>query len=399
MYRIQTLNKVSNVGIEQFSRDSYEVASEIINPDAILVRSANMLEMQIPESVKAVARAGAGVNNIPIEACSARGIVVFNTPGANANGVKELVFAGLLLSSRKILSGVQWAKSLAGHGESVPSLVEKGKSQFVGPEIKGKSLGVVGLGAIGVMVANDAIGLGMQVTGYDPFISVEAAWGLSRSVKRARSLESLLADSDYITLHVPLNGDTKRLINRDRLALMKKGTRLLNLARGPLVDNEALGAAISAGIVSTYVTDFPDEELLKLDNVICFPHLGASTPEAEDNCAVMAVNQLRGFLELGNIKNSVNFPDCELDMIGATKRVVIANRNIPNMVGQISTILASESMNIADMINRHKGDYAYNIIDVEGDMQPNLTDRIRGIDGVVMVRAIDPTTEEQSQDS
>ena len=397
MYRIQTLNKVSKIGIELFSRDSYEVASEIVNPDAILVRSANMLDMQIPESVKAVARAGAGVNNVPIDRCSASGVVVFNTPGANANGVKELVLAGLLLSSRKIVPGVLWAKGLAGQAD-VPSLIEKGKSQFGGPEIKGKSLGVVGLGAIGVMVANDALGLGMQVTGYDPFISVEAAWGLSRNVKRARSLESLLAESDYVTLHVPLNGDPKGLINRERFALMKKGARLLNLARGPLVDNEALHAALSAGIVSTYVTDFPDDDVLKLDNVISFPHLGASTPEAEDNCAVMAVNQLRAFLELGNIRNSVNFPDCELDMFGAAKRIVIANRNIPNMVGQISTILAGEIINISDMINRHKRDYAYNIMDVEGEVRPNLIDRLRGIDGVLMVRVIDPTAEEQSQE-
>ncbi len=398
MYRIQTLNKVSKVGIELFSRDTFEVASEIVNPDAILVRSANMLEMQIPESVKAIARAGAGVNNIPLEKCSARGIVVFNTPGANANGVKELVIAGLLLSSRKVLPGVQWAASLIGQGDAVPGLIEKGKSQFAGPEIKGKNLGVVGLGAIGVMVANDAVGLGMQVTGYDPYISVEAAWGLSRSVKRARSLDSLLADSDYITLHVPLNADTKGLLSRERFAVMKKGTRLLNLARGPLVDNEALRTAISAGIVSTYVTDFPDEELLRLDNVICFPHLGASTPEAEDNCAIMAVNQLIGFLEVGNTKNAVNFPDCELDLLGDNRRIVVANRNIPNMVGQISTLLAGEGINISDMINRHRGDYAYNIIDVEGDVHPGLIDRLRAIEGVIMVRVIDPSADDQGQE-
>jgi len=257
---------------------------------------------------------------------------------------------------------------------------------------------VVGLGAIGVMVANDAVGLGMQVTGYDPFISVEAAWGLARNVKRARSLESLLAESDYVTLHVPLNAETKGLLSRERFALMKKGARLLNLARGPLVDTEALRAALSAGIVSIYVTDFPDDDLLKLDNVICFPHVGASTPEAEDNCAIMASNQLIGFLEQGNIRNAVNFPDCELDMFGGVRRIIVANRNIPNMVGQISTILAGESINISDMINRHKGDHAYNIIDVEGDVQPHVIDQLRAIDGVIMVRVIDPSTEESGQE-
>ncbi|HEX3020204.1 MAG TPA: phosphoglycerate dehydrogenase [Chitinispirillaceae bacterium] len=388
MYKIQTLNKIANIGLEIFPRDDYEIASEILNPDAILVRSANMLDMQIPESVKAVARAGAGVNNIPVNKCSEKGIVVFNTPGANANGVKELVFAGLLLSSRKIFPGLMWAKSLVGKGDEVPNLIEKGKSDFTGPEIKGKKLGVVGLGAIGVMVANDALEMGMQVSGYDPFISVEAAWGLSRNVKRARGLESLIAESDYITLHVPLTDKTKGFINRERIAIMKKGVRLLNFARGGLVNNEHLKEALAEGIISTYVTDFPDEELLKMENVIAFPHLGASTPEAEDNCAIMASNQLRNFLETGNIKNSVNFPDCELDF-RAPSRLIIANKNIPNMVGQYTTILASEKINILDLINHHKGDYAYNIIDVDGKVTPSVMEKIRSIDGVIMVRVIE----------
>lgn len=387
MYKIQTLNKIANIGLELLPRDDYEVASEIINPDAILLRSANMLEMEIPASVKAVARAGAGVNNIPVNKCSERGIVVFNTPGANANGVKELVIAGLLMSSRKIFPGLMWAKTLVGRGDEVPNLIEKGKSGFVGPELKGKRLGVVGLGAIGVMVANDALGLGMQVSGYDPFISVEAAWGLSSNVKRARSLESLIAASDYITLHVPLTDKTKGFINRERLAIMKKGARLLNFARGGLVNNEHLKEALDQGIVSVYVTDFPDEELLKMENVIAFPHLGASTPEAEDNCAIMAVNQLKNFLEKGNIKNSVNFPDCELESRAPT-RIVIANRNIPNMVGQYTSILASEKINILGLINHHKGDYAYNIIDIDEEISPSVEESIKNIDGVIMVRVI-----------
>lgn len=388
MYKIQTLNKIANIGLELFPRDDYEIASEILNPDAILVRSANMLEMDIPASVKAIARAGAGVNNVPVSKCSEKGIVVFNTPGANANGVKELVLTGLLLSSRRIVPGLMWAKTLIGKGDEVPNLIEKGKSDFTGPEIKGKRLGVIGLGAIGVMVANDAVELGMQVSGYDPFISIEAAWGLSRNVKRARGLESLIADCDYITLHVPLTDKTKGLINRERMAIMKKGTRLLNFARGGLVNNEHLREALADGTIAAYVTDFPDEELLKMDNVIAFPHLGASTPEAEDNCAVMAVNQLRNFLDTGNIKNSVNFPDCELYSPAPT-RLIIANKNIPNMVGQISSILASEKINISDMINHHKGNYAYNIMAIDGKIAPEVTEKIRSIDGVIMVRVIE----------
>lgn len=387
MYKIQTLNKISALGLDLFPRDDYEIASEFNSPDAILVRSQNMLEMNIPESVKVIARAGAGVNNIPVEKCTTAGVVVFNTPGANANGVKELVLAGLLLSSRMIFPGLQWCKSLAGKGDEVPNLVEKGKNNFIGPEIKGKRLGVIGLGAIGVMVANDALELGMQVTGYDPFISVEAAWGLSRNVKRARGLESLFAESDYISLHVPLTEKTKGYINKERFNIMKKGARILNFARGGLVNNSDLFDALNEGIVSCYVTDFPDEELLKHEKVIAFPHLGASTPEAEDNCAIMAVNQTKDFLEYGNIKNSVNFPSCELDM-SAKYRIIIANRNIPNMVGQITTILAAEKINIADMLNRGKADIAYNIIDIDGDVDASVLDKISKIDGVIMVRLI-----------
>ncbi|MDR2728276.1 MAG: 3-phosphoglycerate dehydrogenase, partial [Chitinispirillales bacterium] len=330
MYKIQTLNKISTFGLELFPRDNYEIASEIVNPDAIVVRSFNMNEMEIPKSVQAVARAGAGVNNIPVDKCTDNGIVVFNTPGANANGVKELALAGLFMSSRRLVPGLLWAKSLIGKADEVPKLVEKGKSDFVGPEIKGKTIGIIGLGAIGVMVANDCVALGMKVTGYDPFISVEAAWKLSSNVKRANGLESLLAESDYISLHVPLSDKTKGIINKERFAIMKKGVRILNFSRGGLVNNNDLIEALDNGTVSVYVTDFPDENLLKQEKVIAFPHLGASTPEAEDNCAIMAVNQTKDYLECGNIKNSVNFPDCNLDFRSQT-RVVIANKNIPNM--------------------------------------------------------------------
>lgn len=387
MYKIQTLNKISTIGLEILPRDGFEVASEILNPDAVLVRSASMLTMEIPASVKAIARAGAGYNNIPVPACSEKGIVVFNTPGANANGVKELVIAGLLLSSRRLVPGIVWAKGLVGKGEEVPKLIEKGKSDFTGPEIKGKRLGIIGLGAIGVMVANDAVELGMNVTGFDPFISVEAAWGLSRTVKRARGLESLLEESDYVSLHVPLSDQTKGMINTERLVIMKKGARLLNFARGGLVNNADLKKALDEGKIGAYVTDFPDEELLKLDKVIAFPHLGASTPEAEDNCAIMAVNQVRDFLENGNIKNAVNYPDCDMGRVRGT-RVLIANKNVPNMVGQITTILAAEKINISDMINKHRGELAYNIIDIDGTIDDCTIGLLKGIAGVIMVRVI-----------
>jgi D-3-phosphoglycerate dehydrogenase / 2-oxoglutarate reductase len=389
MKKIQTLNKISTIGTDLFPRDEYEIASEILNPDAILVRSANMLTTEIPASVKVIARAGAGVNNIPVPACTERGIVVFNTPGANANGVKELVIAGMLLASRKIVPGIIWAKGLVGKGDEVPKLIEKGKSEFTGPEIKGKRLGVIGLGAIGVMVANDAVELGMSVTGFDPFISVEAAWGLSREVKRARGLESLLAESDYVTLHVPLNDQTKGMLGKERFAIIKKGARLLNFARGGLVNNADLRAAIADGRVSVYVTDFPDEEILSIPQVIGLPHLGASTPESEDNCAIMAVNQLRDFLENGNIKNSVNHPDCDMGNKPVDGvRIIIANKNVPNMVGQVTSILATEKINISDMINRHKGEIAYNIIDIDGQVNDSTIGKLKAIQGVIMVRLI-----------
>jgi D-3-phosphoglycerate dehydrogenase len=387
MFKIQTLNKIAMIGLDGFARDNYEIASEILNPDAILVRSADMHSMTLPPSVKAIGRAGAGVNNIPVEQCSKRGIVVFNTPGANANGVKELVLAGLLLSSRRIVPGIEWVRTLKGKGKEVGALVEKGKNDFVGPEIKGKKLGVVGLGAIGVMVANDALALGMEVAGYDPYISVEAAWGLARTVRRATSLDMLLAQSDYITLHVPLMDQTKGMLNRDKFALMKKGVRIVNLARGGLVKNADLLEALKAGAVGCYVTDFPDDDLLDVPNVIPIPHLGASTPEAEDNCAIMAVEQVRDFLESGNVKNSVNFPACALPVMGRN-RIVVANANVPNMVGQITTVLAADKINIVNMMNKSAGELAYNIIDIDGDVAEAQVEKLRKIEGVITARLI-----------
>jgi D-3-phosphoglycerate dehydrogenase len=390
MYKIQTLNKISPDGLANFPRDDYEIASEILNPDAILVRSADMHTMDIPATVKAVARAGAGTNNIPIPELTERGVIVFNTPGANANAVKELVIAALLFSSRPVHKAAEWAKGLAGNGDAIPDMAEKGKSQFVGPEIKGKTLGVIGLGAIGAMVANTAIGLGMDVIGYDPYISVDAAWSLSRAVHKAESLESLLSKSDYVTIHIPQTNDTKGYINADRIAMMKKGVRLLNFARGGLVVNADVLAAIESGKIASFVTDFADEELLKNDKVICLPHLGASTPEAEDNCAFMAVAQLRDFLENGNITNSVNFPKCRMDepIPQDGTRLCIANRNVPNMVGQITTILADAKMNIAAMVNQNRANVAYNIIDVENAIDDSIIEKIRNIDGVITVRTI-----------
>ena len=387
MFKIKTLNKISPVGLEVLPRADYEISSEIASPDGIILRSFNMHEMELPETLKAVARAGAGVNNIPIDRCTENGIVVFNTPGANANGVKELVLAGLFLSSRKVIDGVAWAKTLIGEGDQVPKLIEKGKSQFGGPEIKGKTLGVIGLGAIGVMVANDASALGMKVVGFDPFISVDRAWRLARATQKAVSLDDLIASSDYISIHAPLTDETKGMINKEKFALMKKGVRILNFARNGLVNNADLREAIAEGIVSCYVTDFADEELLQMDNVIGIPHLGASTPESEDNCAMMAASQLRDFLECGNLTNCVNFPDSELPF-ASQERVIIINKNIPKMVGQITGKIAEKGVNIANMLNRQKGDYAYNIIDIDGDFTEADVDELRAIDGIIMARLL-----------
>jgi D-3-phosphoglycerate dehydrogenase len=382
------MNKISPLGLDLFPRDRYEVASEIPNPDAILVRSADLHGAAIPDSVAAIARAGAGYNNIPVSRCSDRGVVVFNTPGGNANAVKELVIAALLLSSRRILGGVSWCASLAERADEVPELVEQGKARFEGPEIRGKILGVVGLGAVGVMVANDAIALGMEVIGYDPFISVDAAWNLSRSVQRAETLEGLLARSDYVTLHLPLNDATKGMLNAEKFRLMKKGSRIINLARGGLVNEGDIIAALEAEKISAYVTDFPSAELLSCKKALCIPHLGASTPEAEDNCAIMAAQQLMDFLESGSIKNSINYPRCRLDQ-RTPFRLLVTNRNIPNMVGQITTTLAESGINIADLINHHREEYAYNIIDTEQRIPAGTLEQIKAVDGVIRVRTIE----------
>jgi len=386
MYRIDLLNKISEKGLSLFS-DKYEYRTDIPDPDGILVRSKEMKDMTLPSSLKAIARAGAGVNNIPIDKCSEKGIVVFNTPGANANGVKELVILGMLMACRNVVEGIAWAKGLVGEGDKVPDLIEKGKSKFAGTEIMGKKLGVVGLGAIGTMVANTAEGLGMEVWGYDPFLSIEAAWRLSRNTKKAPSLDKLLAECDFVTLHVPQNKDTKGFMNAEKFTVMKKGTVLLNFARGGLVDTPSLKKAIADGIVACYVTDFPDEEVIKTEKVIPIPHLGASTEESEENCAVMAAMQLMDFLENGNIKNSVNFPECSLERSDKV-RLTISNKNEPGMIEKITRLLADNKINIADMINKSKGNLAYNIIDVDGDVKPDLTDKIKSIEGVVGVRVL-----------
>jgi D-3-phosphoglycerate dehydrogenase len=388
MFKIQTLNKIAACGLERLPRESYETASELGHPDGILVRSQDMHTFELPTTLLAIARAGAGTNNIPIPAATEKGIVVFNTPGANANAVKELVIAAMLLSSRRIVQGLGWSQSLKGKGDEVPELVEKGKAQFVGPEIEGKTLGVIGLGAIGVMIANAANSLGVKVIGFDPYISVEAAWKMNTAVRKATNLDALVAESDFITIHVPLTPETKGLFSKERLARTKKGARIINLSRSGLVDNTALKVELASGRLGGYVTDFPEDDLLGTDNILAIPHLGASTPEAEDNCAIMAADQLREYLERGNIRNSVNFPAAEMAPTGKT-RITIANKNVPNMIGQVTTILAKHKLNIDDMLNKNRGEVAYNIIDVGGEVQATLKDELSAIKGVLLVRVID----------
>ncbi len=388
MYKIQTLNKISTKGLSYLQRDRYEVASEIVSADAIIVRSFKMHDMEFDNNLKAIARAGAGVNNIPIDRCSENGIVVFNTPGANANAVKELVLASLFLSSRDIVKGISWVNSISDKGEDIPSLVEKNKSNFAGCEIRGKKLGVVGLGAIGALVANSALELGMEVIGYDPYLSVEAAWELSSKAQKATGLETLLSKVDYLTIHIPLLESTKNLFNSEKFSMMKKGIKIINFSRGGLVNDDDLLYAIDSKIVSSYVTDFPNQKLLNRDKVIPIPHLGASTVESEENCAIMAVEQIKDFLENGNIKNSVNFPECTLPRTVGENRVLIANINVPNIIGKISSILADEEINICDLLNKSKNNLAYNIIDVDRDISENIVVKLNNIDGVISVRVI-----------
>ncbi len=385
MYNIKTLNKISTVGLSRLGSD-YTYGDDVQNPDAILVRSASMHEMDMPESLLAIARAGAGVNNIPLDKCSEQGIVVFNTPGANANAVKELVIAGLLLSSRKITAGIEWAKTLKGNGDAVGKMVEKGKSQFAGPEIKGKTLGVIGLGAIGALVANAAIALGMDVIGYDPFLSVDGALQLSRHVKHVTNLDEVFAGSDYITVHVPLTPDTKNIICAENIAKMKDGVRILNYSRADLCNSEDVLAAIESGKVSTYVTDFATDNLLGVDGVIAMPHLGASTPESEDNCARMAADEIKDYLENGNITHSVNFPAAKMARTGDVRYCVL-HKNVPAVLQNVLSFVSQQGANVENMENKSRKDYAYTIIDVTG-ASADLTDSIKGVDGVIRVRVI-----------
>ncbi len=387
MYQIKCLNKISPVGTNRFN-ENYCCGENVENPDAILVRSASMHEMELPKSLLAIARAGAGVNNIPLDKCSEQGIVVFNTPGANANAVKELVLAGLLLSSRKIISSVEWAKTLKGSGSEVGKLVEKGKGAFVGPEICGKTLGVIGLGAIGILVANAANSLGMEVYGYDPYLSVDAAWGLSRSIHHARTLDEVYANSDYITVHVPLTADTKEMINTESIAKMRDEVRILNFARGDLVNSADIIAGLDSGKISAYVTDFPSDDLIGMEGVVAIPHLGASTPESEDNCARMAAMELIEYLENGNIRNSVNLPDIAMPREPSSIRICIFHRNIPNTISLLSGALADEGINIENMQSKSKKDYAYTILDVTGDVHESAAENIEKLPEIIKVRII-----------
>ena len=386
MINIKTLNKISQKGLSLFG-DGYNIDENIQNPDAIVVRSYKMHNMDFNKELKAIARAGAGVNNIPLDRCTDEGIVVFNTPGANANAVKELVVASLFLASRDIASGISWVQSIKEEGDNVPSLVEKNKSNFAGCEIKGKTLGVIGLGAIGAMVANSAIDLGMDVIGYDPYLSVDGAWLLSNQIQRSISLDEIFNKSDYITIHVPLLDSTKNMINKESLQKCKDGVKIINFARGGLVNNDDIIEALNSNKVSCYVTDFPEAKLLNIKGVVPIPHLGASTTESEENCAVMAVKQIKDFLENGNIVNSVNFPNCSLAKSGE-KRLIVANKNIPHMIGNITSILANKGINIEDMLNKSKNDIAYNIIDLSGDINQTLVQEIEKLEGVIFARII-----------
>ena len=385
MYKILTLNNISVKGLQRLPRENYEVASEVSHPDAVLLRSFKMHDMDIPESVAAIGRAGAGVNNIPVEKMTNLGVPVFNAPGANANAVKELVLAGLLMASRNIGGAMTFADGLNGTDAEISTAVESGKKNFVGSELPSKTLGVVGLGAIGLRVANAALSLGMKVVGYDPQISVQSAWQLSSGVEKAVSIDHLFSRCDAISVHVPLMDATRGLASAERIAMMPKGGILVNLARGGICDDEAVLAALDSGHLHSYVIDFPTGELLKHSKVISFPHLGASTAEAEENCAVMVADSVREFLEDGTVRNSVNFPEAVMPRNGGS-RITIANANVPNMVGQISTILAESQLNIADLLNKSRGDIAYTIIDLDDDISESTLDSIRAIEGVLALR-------------
>ena len=387
MYQVKLFNKISKVGLERLDPEKYTCSEDAEQYDAVLVRSAKLHDTQFPQSLKCIARAGAGVNNIPLERCAEEGIVVFNTPGANANAVKELVICGLMLASRDIVGGIEWTKSLAGTPDIGPA-AEKGKSKFAGPEVGGKRLGVIGLGAIGVQVANAAVGLDMEVWGYDPYLSVDGALRLSRSVKHITDVNEIFANCDYITVHVPLTPDTKHLIDADAIGKMKDGVRIINIARGELVDEDAMAAALSCGKVARYVSDFATDAMLAQKNAVIMPHLGASTPESGDNCAKMAAQEVREFLEMGTIRNSVNFPNLKVPYEGG-HRLCLIHKNVPNMIAQITSTLSAQGMNIENMGNRSRGDYAYTIVDVNEAPNDSVLQAIRGVDGMIRVRAIE----------
>ncbi len=386
MFDILTLNKIAACGLDQLDAAKYNITDDATkDADGIILRSFVMHDMELPASLKAVARAGAGTNNIPIDKCSKQGIVVFNTPGANANAVKELVLAGLFLAARDVVGGINWAGTLT--GDDVAKQIEKGKSNFAGTEVQGKTLGIIGLGAIGILVANAARHFGMKVIGYDPYLSVDAAWRLSHHITKAKSADEVYANADYISIHVPLTDETKRSINRDTIAKMKDGVKILNFARGELVDNDAIKAAIASGKVSKYVVDFPNGEVINQPGIIAIPHLGASTGESEDNCAMMAAQEISNYLETGDIVNSVNFPNCSLPLSGKG-RICILHKNMPTMLTQFTNLFAAENHNIADLINKSKKDLAYTIINTDEIITDEIVDKIKAVDGVLRVRVI-----------
>ena len=388
MYRIKTLNKISSIGLDRLDKNRFQVGTEVENEDGILVRSAKMHDYQFPAELRAIARAGAGTNNIPIDRCSENGIVVFNTPGANANAVKELVIAAMLVASRDIMGGAKWVQEQAADPQvDLPAAVEKGKSAFVGPELNHKVLGVIGLGAIGAQVANAALGLGMDVYGYDPFLSVSTALRLDRHVNVVKTLDEIYKVADYITIHVPFNPSTKDTINAEAISKMKGSVRILNLARGGLVNNDDMIAALESGRVARYVTDFPDAQIAKAKNVIALPHLGASTPESEENCAVMAVDQLEDYLVNGNIVNSVNLPSVSQDWSGIS-RLCLIHKNMPAMLTQIMSSLSEDGINVENMTNKSKKDYAYTMVDVNTRITDEVAAQLRAIPGVIRVRVL-----------
>ena len=386
MFSYHCLNPIAEVGLDQFSTD-YKKVEAAVTADAILVRSAAMHDMEFGSNLQAIARAGAGVNNIPLERCAKEGIVVFNTPGANANGVKELVFAGMLLASRDIIGGINWVQENEEDG-NIAKDAEKAKKAFAGQELQGKKLGVIGLGAIGVLVANAATHLGMDVYGYDPYVSVDSAWRLSRSIHHTTNVDEIYENCDYITVHVPALDSTKGMIGKDALSLMKEGVIVLNFARDVLVDSEAMVDALVAGKVKHYVTDFPTPEIAGVKGAIVIPHLGASTEESEDNCAKMAVKEVMDYLENGNIRHSVNYPDCDMGLRGDKTRILVLHHNVPNMIGQISAVLAKDNMNIADLTNKSKGKYAYTMIDVDSEVPEGVVEELKRIGEVLRVRVI-----------